>query len=199
MSKPISKSIGWTTSITISASSMVALVISILLSILFYVHSMTRQCWCWLHCLTGGHCHMSVWMMGMLRKAATSDAKQVWDFDRHINISLLKNHSNLYSWGFLLLPFFPNVNANVSSFNVGSVISDAIIQDCVDHTIRTIVEEQVSNIVYFYQSNSFLLPSYPMSSFLLAPKFLFLSGQSLPASGLKSNLSLSKLGIYIWY
>ena len=106
MSKPISKSIGWTTSITISASSMVALVISILLSILFYVHSMTRQCWCWLHCLTGGHCHMSVWMMGMLRKAATSDAKQVWDFDRHINISLLKNHSNLYSWGFLLLPFF---------------------------------------------------------------------------------------------
>ena len=104
MSKPISMSIGWITSITISASSMVALVISILLSILFYVHSMTRQCWCWLHCLTGGHCHMSVWMMGMLRKAATSDAKQVWDFDRQIDISLLKNHPNLYS--FLLLPFF---------------------------------------------------------------------------------------------
>ena len=113
MSKPISKSIGWITSITISASSMVALVISILLSILFYVYSMTRQCWCWLHRLTGGHCHMSVWMTGMLRKAATSDAKQVWDFDRQIEISLLKNHPNLYSWRFLLLHFFVRKNANI--------------------------------------------------------------------------------------
>ena len=41
---------GFITSIMISASSMVALVISISLSILFYV-----QCWC---CSTGDHCHV---------------------------------------------------------------------------------------------------------------------------------------------
>ena len=61
------------------------------------------------------------------------------------------------------------------------------------------MEEQVSKIIYFCPSNSFLLPSYPMSSLLMSLKFLFFGGHSLAASGLKSNLTLSKLRIYIWY
>ena len=80
---------------------------------------------------------------------------------------------------------------------VHHMISNAIIKDCVDYTIRTILEEQISNIVYFYQSNSFLLPSYQMSSFLLSPKFLFLSGHCFRTE--IQSLTLSKLWIYIWY